>query len=836
MKKYIYLLLFLWIGLPQIQADIHRIGTYNIRTVSDKDTGDKAWVNRRESVARIIAEKGYDIIGLQEMKDAQHKDLKSLLPDYGLEYWGRDSYVLGNVGEGVGVAWLNSRYTLLDKGHFFLSEDPTKPEISWDAAYRRVSVWVKLQDKNSDEILYYCSTHLDNNGAIARQEGARINVETMLGIAGNSPCFIVGDFNTAPGNSSVHYTFGAYFDDSRLMSATAPTGQEGTYSNWALSFGSNRIDYIYCRKAKVWSYATINEDFGRGLTPSDHFPVQITVSLQDPDVPSRIYVSTDGDDANDGTALHPLRTLQKAIDLSHKCDTIYTTHGTFFVGDTPEKSLLLPHSLCLSGGYNNDFTRIDGKTILSGNFTRGNVQGDNSHHLITVNAPGWLQIENFILQDACSTSDTSEKGGAIQAFGLGIKAIDTEFANNRTEGYGAAIYSSGKVVLEDCKFYGNKASKGGALYIDGSSWGYTVHRTLFDGNDAASGAAIHINGTAQGYLYGNSFIANSGSQQGAFCFNDVNTDATITFVNNTFANNLCHTTNGIMNPILGGSAVYIYAGENSTVSLVNNTLSGNQTSCLKTDGNYASNFYGAAVYCRKGKIKLYNNIVAGNFSTAETGGDVYIATDAELSASGYNLFTSRASTNLPVNATDLTAMQQEEGMKAVEAMLEGSRSETKFNARLTESSSTPYIRFKTNEFDGKAINTLSAGQLSETDLDTDIDNDGKRQSSLLYDQIGVLRPVAGSTIGAIEYDTQSAVGTASNDDPVLRYKDGKLMLNADCDNIRCTIYNTAGQIVFSAYFKEKTISLESVLPAGYYIACITTKGKCHSLKFTQRAR
>lgn len=103
-----------------------------------------------------------------------------------------------------------SRYTLLDKGRFFLSEDPEKPVISWDAAYRRVSVWVKLQDKQTDEIFYYCSTHLDNAGTIARREGARVNVETMLGIAGNYPCFICGDFNSSPGETMVHTTFGCF--------------------------------------------------------------------------------------------------------------------------------------------------------------------------------------------------------------------------------------------------------------------------------------------------------------------------------------------------------------------------------------------------------------------------------------------------------------------------------------------------------------------------------------------------------------------------------------------------------------------------------------------------
>ena len=170
MKKCIYILGLLLLLVAPLHADIHRMGSYNIRVLSDKDTGDKAWTNRKEYVARIITGKEYDVIGIQEMKKVQYNDLKLLLPDYGLEYWGRDSHLLSDVGEGVGVAWRTSRYTLLDKGRFFLSEDPEKPVISWDAASRRVSVWVKLQDKQTDEIFYYCSTHLDNAGTIARRQ------------------------------------------------------------------------------------------------------------------------------------------------------------------------------------------------------------------------------------------------------------------------------------------------------------------------------------------------------------------------------------------------------------------------------------------------------------------------------------------------------------------------------------------------------------------------------------------------------------------------------------------------------------------------------------------
>ena len=76
MKKCIYILSLLLLLLAPLHADIHRMGSYNIRVLSDKDTGDKAWTNRKEYVARIITGKEYDVIGIQEMKKVQYNDLK----------------------------------------------------------------------------------------------------------------------------------------------------------------------------------------------------------------------------------------------------------------------------------------------------------------------------------------------------------------------------------------------------------------------------------------------------------------------------------------------------------------------------------------------------------------------------------------------------------------------------------------------------------------------------------------------------------------------------------------------------------------------------------------
>lgn len=279
--KRICLLVLLALVMPLIgmAAHTYRLGTYNLRIQTSKDTAEKDWDSRKDYIAKTVIDNKYDVIGFQEIAgNRQKQDLEVLLSGYELVAWGRDS-ASGSESEGVGVAFLKDRYALLEQGHFFLTENPKEPGIAWDAAYKRVSVYVKLRDKRTGNVFCFCSTHLDNEGKMARIKGAGLNVGKILDIAGDAPAFIVGDLNAEPCETAVHEVFGEQFEDSRIVSRRKPKGYEGTYCNWLHQPTVQRIDYVYCRKAEVLSYKTIVKDYGRTLMPSDHIPVQIKVRL-----------------------------------------------------------------------------------------------------------------------------------------------------------------------------------------------------------------------------------------------------------------------------------------------------------------------------------------------------------------------------------------------------------------------------------------------------------------------------------------------------------------------------------------------------------------------------
>ena len=117
--KRIHLLVLFALVMPfmGMAAHTYRLGTYNLRIQTSKDTGEKDWDNRKGYIARTVIDNKYDVIGFQEIAGSRQKqDLEALLPNYELVAWGRNS-ASDSEGEGVGVAFLKDRYTLLEQGH-----------------------------------------------------------------------------------------------------------------------------------------------------------------------------------------------------------------------------------------------------------------------------------------------------------------------------------------------------------------------------------------------------------------------------------------------------------------------------------------------------------------------------------------------------------------------------------------------------------------------------------------------------------------------------------------------------------------------------------------------
>lgn len=561
-----------------VEARTQRIGTFNIRTDSSKDTADLAWDERQEFVARQITDNDFDVIGLCEVKDTQYKYLSGALTDYASLKWGRN----GSSGEGVCIFYRKDRYRLLTKGHYYLSTNPASASLSWNSNYIRMSVYVGVEDVQSGEIFYFCATHLDNGTSLpARREESRLNVDQMREISEGYPFFIAGDMNTHAIEPEVFYPHLAYMESAAEL-AEKKEGPSGTWSGWA-STGTSVLDYIFCHRARVKLYKVLNEMYGRPHFCSDHFPVLLDVELKE-NTSRKIYVSLSGGADADGSLLKPYATIQQAVAASQKLDTICLLDEKYVIDTT----LVLPHTLYLYG-------REDGKTTLVG--------GDGNTGLIKVEAPAALHVANCTFYGGSAKS-----GGAVEALGYELVAKNCTFDSNTARLDGGAIYAEGRVTLDSCCFVGNSAKRnGGAVCVYSIGWKHKLTHCQFMNNVAQSAATMYVTSSWAGYMAYCSFT-NNVSSEAAYTYTNPGQQATFTAFCNTFANN-------------ASGAVALNTTTNSMLSLVSNTIVGNTCDS-------------AAVYVGKGQLQLYNSIVAGN-----EGGDLRTSSDATIYKSAYNVFT-----------------------------------------------------------------------------------------------------------------------------------------------------------------------------------------------------
>lgn len=247
-------------------ASRHRLTSYNIRIITSADSLERSWEQRKNVIATMLKDDiRADVIGLQEVSETQETELTELLGN-------TFSFCSCNFSAGPIVLYRTDKYDCLDHGIFYLSPNPKQAEKGWDALYVRMSVWVRLQDKNTHESFVFCSTHLDLT-PLSITQGAWVNVEQLQKIAGDSPCVIVGDMNSTPSDEA-YAVYNSFFQDARQTCKGKIKDCDDTFFE-AMNpkTEGKRIDYIYGHNVKMRRYHTVKNTFNRLWLPSDHIPV-----------------------------------------------------------------------------------------------------------------------------------------------------------------------------------------------------------------------------------------------------------------------------------------------------------------------------------------------------------------------------------------------------------------------------------------------------------------------------------------------------------------------------------------------------------------------------------
>jgi len=264
-----------------------RVMTFNIRLNTASDSLN-AWPFRKDMAASMIQFHRTDIAGLQEALHEQVLDLAERLPEYGWFGIGRDDGK--EAGEYMAVFYLKERLEAVRHSTFWLSENPDIPGKGWDAACNRVVTWGEFRDRKTGKRYFHFNTHFDHMGETARRESAKLLLEKIKSIAGNSDVLVTGDFNSTP--DSVPYEIltrdadgetGLRLRDAGSVSLHPHHGPSGTFTAFQMPDSRVKglpIDFIFVSGGiHVFNHGTLSDSFD-GALPSDHFPVLAELLLE----------------------------------------------------------------------------------------------------------------------------------------------------------------------------------------------------------------------------------------------------------------------------------------------------------------------------------------------------------------------------------------------------------------------------------------------------------------------------------------------------------------------------------------------------------------------------
>jgi endonuclease/exonuclease/phosphatase family metal-dependent hydrolase len=252
--------------------------SFNLRFAST--TEPHSWAVRRPVMRELLHREAPHVIGTQEGLFPQLLDIDS---DLGRHYdWIGTGRLHGSADESMAVFYDTRRVRPLEYDHFWLSDTPyVIGSNTWGAAFPRMVTWVRFCDlRDGDREFTVMNTHFDHRGQSARERSAALIAERIKGLDPALPTVVTGDFN-APAHRSVVYDTllgGGLVDTWDTAAERGP--RYATFHGYRpLVPDGDRIDWILTTPGVTAHRAAINTFAVDGQFPSDHLPVQASLSL-----------------------------------------------------------------------------------------------------------------------------------------------------------------------------------------------------------------------------------------------------------------------------------------------------------------------------------------------------------------------------------------------------------------------------------------------------------------------------------------------------------------------------------------------------------------------------
>ncbi|MGE9292095.1 MAG: endonuclease/exonuclease/phosphatase family protein [Puniceicoccales bacterium] len=232
---------------------------------------------RMGKIASLIKEQSPDLVCLQEVLITDHEILQDQLAVSDAAFVPREDGE--RLGEGSPIYCLGEGWHIEERQHFWLSNTPHQPSISWKAKHRRIATVAQLAHPKFAKGLWLVNLHLDHASHLARREALKL-VRRQLArwrIDTSTPLLVCGDFNMRPAGLAVtgfllNTAQGANeyaLYDSAL--ANEHKAVESTFLGWGrFKLFSARLDYcLHSSQLQCVNYDTLNP-MSNGEWLSDH--------------------------------------------------------------------------------------------------------------------------------------------------------------------------------------------------------------------------------------------------------------------------------------------------------------------------------------------------------------------------------------------------------------------------------------------------------------------------------------------------------------------------------------------------------------------------------------
>lgn len=243
----------------------------NIRFANPHD-GENDWIHRKEFLGELIHREAPALLGSQEGREPQLRELAELLPDHIMVDGHRD-WITERMYPCIFIQ--KDRFDILSSGDIWLSETPDVPgSKSFNSAFPRLCTYAHLYDKELEMNLTYANCHLDHMEEETRIEQAKVLCKEINNIKKEgSPLVLSGDFNTSP-HGPVRKVFEeglCHLQDPWFLLEKEEETSFHKFDGVDPDGSKTRIDWILHESPLKHDDIYLVKDNKEGRYPSDHF-------------------------------------------------------------------------------------------------------------------------------------------------------------------------------------------------------------------------------------------------------------------------------------------------------------------------------------------------------------------------------------------------------------------------------------------------------------------------------------------------------------------------------------------------------------------------------------